>query len=118
MAPQRPIVVHYEHPDWFRPLFRELDRRGVPHERWDAARQVLDPSADPRAGGIALFFNRMSPSAWKRGRSGAITATLHLLAHVESRGVATFNGFTAFLHETSKALQISLLDRLALPAPR
>ena len=24
----RPIAVFYEHPDWFRPLFAELDRRG------------------------------------------------------------------------------------------
>ena len=26
----RPIAIYYEHPDWFRPLFAELDRRGRP----------------------------------------------------------------------------------------
>ncbi len=25
----RPIGIYYEHPDWFRPLFAELDRRGT-----------------------------------------------------------------------------------------
>jgi hypothetical protein len=25
-----PIGVYYEHPDWFRPLFSEMERRGVP----------------------------------------------------------------------------------------
>src|ERR687883_90275 len=35
-----PIAILHEHPDWFRPLFAELDRRGVPYERLDAATQV------------------------------------------------------------------------------
>ena len=26
----RPIAIYYEHPEWFRPLFAELDRRGIP----------------------------------------------------------------------------------------
>jgi len=25
-----PIAIFHEHPDWFRPLFAELDRRAVP----------------------------------------------------------------------------------------
>ena len=31
--PDRPIAVYHEHPDWFRPLFTELERRGVPYAR-------------------------------------------------------------------------------------
>src|SRR5437660_1309905 len=34
---ERPIAIYYEHPDWFRPLFQELDRRRVPYVRVDAA---------------------------------------------------------------------------------
>ena len=30
-AEAKPIAIYYEHPDWFRPLFAELDRR-VPNE--------------------------------------------------------------------------------------
>ena len=40
----RPIAVYYEHPEWFRPLFEELDRRGLPYVRLDASRQRFDPS--------------------------------------------------------------------------
>ena len=29
----RPIGIYYEHPEWFRPLFAELDRRGMPYVR-------------------------------------------------------------------------------------
>ena len=39
-----PIAVYYEHPRWFEPLFAELDRRGVPYVRLDAARHHFDTS--------------------------------------------------------------------------
>src|SRR5580704_7424001 len=35
---KRPIGVYYEHPRWFEPVFAEMDRRGVPYVRLDAAR--------------------------------------------------------------------------------
>jgi glutathione synthase/RimK-type ligase-like ATP-grasp enzyme len=60
----------------------------------------------------------MSPSAWKRGRASAIFYTHDYLARVERDGTAVFNGTAAFRFETSKALQLSLLARLGLPAPR
>ena len=44
---ERPIAIYYEHPDWFRPLFQALDRRGVPYVRLDAARHRFD-AADGR----------------------------------------------------------------------
>src|SRR3712207_7540730 len=31
-----PIAVYYEHPEWFRRLFAELERRGVDYVRLDA----------------------------------------------------------------------------------
>jgi hypothetical protein len=40
-----PIGVYYEHPEWFRPLFAELDRRGTRYVRLDAARHRFDPAA-------------------------------------------------------------------------
>ena len=27
------LGIYYEHPDWYRPLFDELDRRGVAYEK-------------------------------------------------------------------------------------
>ena len=112
----RPLAVYYEHPDWFRPLFTELERRGTPHQRLHVDDHRYDP-ADP-APPYSLVFNRMSPSAWLRGRGDAVFYTLQYLAHLERLGVRVVNGYRAFVVETSKAIQLSLLARLGLPYPR
>jgi len=113
---ERPIGIYYEHPDWFKPLFAELDRRGVAYERIDAGRHRFDPTSDEDAR-FGLVFNRMSPSAYLRGRSHSILYTQHYLAHLEQLGVRVVNGVQAFRNETSKALQLSLLKSLGLPFP-
>ncbi|MGZ8832649.1 MAG: ATP-grasp domain-containing protein [Thermoanaerobaculia bacterium] len=117
-AVQRPITIYYEHPNWFRPLFLELDRRETPYVRVDAGQHGFDPSEPPLNGNRpALVFNRMSPSAWKRGRSSAIFYTHDYLGHLEQQRVKVFNGAAAYRFETSKALQVSLLKQLELPVP-
>jgi len=102
---QRPIAIYYEHPDWFRPLFQELDRRGVPYVRVDAADHRFD-AGDGRPP-YSLVFNRMSPSAYLRGHGNAIFYTLHYLAYLKRHGVRVINGYDAYVTETSKALQLS-----------
>ena len=113
---ERPIAIYYEHPDWFRPLFAELDRWRVPYVRLDAARHRFDASDGPPP--YSLVFNRMSPSAYLRGAGNAIFYTLHYLAHLKRHGVRVINGYDAYVTETSKALQLSLLRELGLPYPR
>jgi glutathione synthase/RimK-type ligase-like ATP-grasp enzyme len=115
VSPSRPIAILYEHPHWFEPLFAELERREIPYVKLDAARHGFDPT---RGDEFALLFNRMSPSAWKRGHAEAIFSTGDYLAHLESREILLFNGSRSFALETSKALQVSLLSRLRLPVPR
>ncbi len=115
MTPYRPIAIFYEHPHWFEPLFAELERRKTPHVRIDASRHGFDPSQDEEE--FSLLFNRMSPSAWKRGHGGAIFATRDYLAHLERRGTPVFNGSRCFALEISKASQVSLLEGLGLPVP-
>jgi biotin carboxylase len=112
----RPIGIYYEHPDWFRPLFTELDRRGTPYERLDAGRHRYD-ATNGDGSHYGLVFNRMSPSAYLRGRGHNILYTLNYLAHLEQLGVRVVNGLNAFRVETSKALQLSLLKSLDLPFP-
>lgn len=116
MADTRPIGIYYEHPDWFRPLFAELDRRGIEYERIDADRHWYD-AANSDGAQYSVVFNRMSPSAYLRGRGHSILYTLNYLAHLEQLGVRVINGVDAFRIETSKALQISLLKSLGLPFP-
>jgi len=116
MASTRPIGIYYEHPDWFRPLFQELDRRGTPYQALDANRHSYD-ATNGDGSQYGLVFNRMSPSASLRGRGHAILYTLNYLAHLEQLGVRVVNGLSAFRVETSKALQLSLLKSLGLPFP-
>ncbi|MEQ8330278.1 MAG: hypothetical protein RH859_07370 [Longimicrobiales bacterium] len=113
--PSDRLAVFYEHPDWFEPLFAELTRRGVPHVRLHADEQFLDPEAPVDA---ALVFNRMSPSAWQRGRTPAVFFTTPWLEAVEAAGTRVVNGTAAWATEVSKAYQLELLDRLGLPRPR
>ena len=73
----KPIAIYYEHPDWFRPLFAELKRRGTSYLAIDAGRHQYDPAeTEPEH---ALLFNRMSPSAYLRGNGQSIFYTLNYL---------------------------------------
>jgi hypothetical protein len=110
------LGILYEHPQWFAPLFAELDRRRVPYERIHAADLAFDPAS--RQAPYDLVVNRMSPSAYMRGHGHAIFASLAYLRWLDAVGVPVVNGATAFALELSKAAQITLLADLGLPHPR
>lgn len=112
----KPIAVYYEHPDWFRLLFAELDRRDIPYLPIHADRHQYDPAETTPE--FALLFNRMSPSAYLRDHGQGIFYTLNYLEHLERLGTRVINGRDAFTIEVSKALQLSLLNSLGLPYPR
>ena len=111
-----PFAIYHEHPDWFRPLFAELERRGIPFVRLDPRAHLYDPSTDRPP--YSLLFNRMSPSAYLRGGVQGMFFTLGYLAHVERVGLPVVNGAAAFTIETSKARQLTLLETLGLPFPK
>ncbi len=113
---RRPIAIYHEHPDWFRPLFAELDKRGIPFERLDAAAHCFDPSET----GVpwSLVFNRASPSAYLRGHAQSTFHTLHWLRHLAQISVPVVNGADAYTFELSKATQLDLLRQLGLPYPK
>jgi hypothetical protein len=117
-TPKQPIAIYYEHPHWFLPLFAEFERRGDPYVRINAAQHHFDPAHLNGEAGYSLLFNRMSPSAYRRGHGQGIFYTLYYLAHLEQRGRRVVNGHKAFRYETSKALQLSLLELLGLPYPK
>ncbi|HEX2693017.1 MAG TPA: hypothetical protein VHL12_03085 [Gemmatimonadaceae bacterium] len=115
-SPDGPIAIYYEHPDWFRPLFAELDRRGIAYERVDASAHSYDPAESDSP--YSLFFNRASPSAYLRGHAQVTFHTLNWLRHLERIGVPVVNGVVPYEMETSKALQLDILNELGLPYPR
>jgi hypothetical protein len=113
---EKPIGVLYERPEWFKPLFAELDRRAVAYEAIHAAGHVFDPGDHESR--YPLLVNRMSPSPWRRGHAHAIFHTLHYRAYLDEIGANVLNGYRAFAVEVSKSRQCALFARLGLRYPR
>src|SRR6267142_4224278 len=111
----KPIGIFYEHQRWFLPLFDKLNEQGIPYVPIDARSHSYDPRETEDR--YSLFFNRMSASAYLRGHGNAILYTLNYLAHVERSGIPIVNGRTSFMFETSKALQLSLFEKLNVRYP-
>ena len=116
MRPIRPIGILYEHPEWFKLLFAELDRRGLAYERLYVDEHWFDPAA--REAPYALVVNRVSPSSYMRGHAGSILYARQVLAWLAATGTPVVNGYDAYALETSKALQLLILERLGVPYPR
>ena len=115
-TPDGPIAIYYEHPDWFKPLFAELDRREIPYARVDASAHSYDPAETESP--YSLVFNRASPSAYLRGHQQVTFHTLSWLRHLERISVPLVNGPASYQMEISKALQLNVLEQLGLPYPR
>lgn len=112
----RPIAIIYEHEAWLEPLFSALDAQGIPYQKVFANDQVFDPAGPPPDWSLAV--NKVSPSSYLRGHSPSIAFARQYLPFLESHGIPVINGSDAFRLETSKALQLLLLKRLGIRAPR
>lgn len=115
MPNAKPIGIFYEHPDWFKPLFTMLERRGLPFTRIDAAQHFWDPAE--RSVPYSLVFNRASPSAYMRDRRQTTFHTLSWVRHLERIGVPVVNGSSIYGIELSKATQIDVLEELGIGYP-
>lgn len=110
----RSLGVLYEHPEWQKPLWAALDRRGLDYFALDLKKAAFDPGAVPTA---ALYFNQASPSAYVRGNTRAVPFALSLMRALETGGARVLNGSRAFSLELSKSAQAALLGRLGIPHP-
>ena len=106
------LAFLYEHPQWFAPIFAELERRKFPFEKIFIPEHFYEVGAQRAA--FKVLFNRMSPSANSRQHGSGIFHTLAYLDHLELQGVRVINGAKAFRYEISKAGQASLLKSLGL----
>lgn len=109
------LVVLFEHPEWQKPLFSALERRGVPFAAFDLKRGCFDPDRVPEA---PLYFNQASPSAYVRGNTRAVPLALSLMRSLELGGARVLNGSRAFALELSKSAQAALMRQLGIPHPR
>jgi glutathione synthase/RimK-type ligase-like ATP-grasp enzyme len=109
------LVILFEHPEWQKPLFSALERRGVRFGRFDLKQGAFDPDAAPDA---PLYFNQASPSAYVRGNTRAVPLALSLMRSLELGGARVLNGSRAFSLELSKSAQAALMQRLGILHPR
>src|SRR5580658_9200022 len=103
------LLVIYEHPEWQKPLFAALDRRGLSFTPFDLKRNAFDPASLPRA---RLYFNQASPSAYVRGNTRAVPFAYALMRSLELAGARVLNGTRAFALELSKSAQAALMHGL------
>jgi glutathione synthase/RimK-type ligase-like ATP-grasp enzyme len=109
------LVVLFEHPEWQKPLFAALERRGVRYGSYDLKQAAFDPSSAPEA---RLYFNQASPSAYVRGNTRAVPLALALMRSLELGGARVLNGTRAFSLELSKTAQAALMQQLGIDHPR
>jgi glutathione synthase/RimK-type ligase-like ATP-grasp enzyme len=109
------LAVLYEHPEWQKPLFAALERRGIRYAALDLKKAAFSDTDEPLA---PLYFNQASPSAYVRGNTRAVPYALAYMRALQIRGVGVLNGADAFALELSKTAQAALLRRLGVPAPR
>jgi glutathione synthase/RimK-type ligase-like ATP-grasp enzyme len=109
------LAVLFEHPEWQKPLFAALERRGIRYVALDLKRAAFSDADAPLA---PLYFNQASPSAYVRGNTRAVPYALSYMRALQIRGVRVLNGADAFALELSKTAQAALLRQLGIPAPR
>ena len=109
------LVVLHEHPEWQKPLFDALTRRGVPFAPFDLTRAAFTNHDAPPA---RLFFNQASPSAYLRGHTRAVPLALAYMRSLALMGARVLNGAEVFALELSKSAQATLLRTLGIDCPR
>jgi len=109
------LIVIHEHPEWQKPLFAALARRGIRYEAFDVTQAAFSNEEAPRA---PLYFNQASPSAYLRGNTRAVPLALAYMRTLEQHGARVLNGADVFALELSKSVQATLLRQLGIPTPR
>jgi glutathione synthase/RimK-type ligase-like ATP-grasp enzyme len=109
------LAVLYEHPEWQKPLFSALERRGIAFGAFDLKRAAFSNLESPTA---RLYFNQASPSAYVRGNTRAVPLALAYMRTLERQGARVLNGADVFALELSKSAQATLLRTLGIDTPR
>jgi glutathione synthase/RimK-type ligase-like ATP-grasp enzyme len=108
------LVVLYEHPEWQKPLFAALERRGVSYAGFNIVSAAFSNHETPAA---QLYFNQASPSAYVRGHARAVPLALAYMRSLEQQGARVLNGADVFALELSKSVQATLLRTLGIDTP-
>ena len=110
------LAIYYEHPAWFEPLFKILDKRGLSWSRVHIQDHVLDPTA--LVAPAPVVFNRLAMSSFLRQSEHAIYHSLAAISHWELAGARVLNGSAALNIDVSKSRQLSVFRSLGLAVPK
>jgi glutathione synthase/RimK-type ligase-like ATP-grasp enzyme len=108
------LIVLHEHPEWQKPLFAALERRGVAFAPFDLTQAAFSNAESPLA---SLYFNQASPSAYVRGHTRAVPLALAYMRTLDLLGARVLNGADVFALELSKSAQATLLRTLDIDTP-
>ena len=108
------LVVIHEHPEWQKPLFTAIERRGIAYAPFDLKQAAFSNDETALA---RLYFNQASPSAYVRGNTRAVPLALANMRTLERRGARVLNGADVFSLELSKSAQATLLRTLGIDTP-
>ena len=114
MTSRPDLVVLYEHPEWQKPLFAALERRGLAYAAFDLKHAAFSNVEPPMA---RLYFNQASPSAYVRGNTRAVPLALAYMRTLQRLGARVLNGADVFALELSKSAQATLLRTLGVDTP-
>jgi carbamoylphosphate synthase large subunit len=115
MSNQPSLAIVYEHPEWFKPLFATLDRRGVAYRAISFEDHLFDlADKHPPA---PVVFSRLAMSSFLRQDEHPIFYAQALYAHWELNGARVINGSRALAVDASKARQMSVIQSLGLDIP-
>lgn len=115
-GPMKPdLVILYEHPKWFEPLFAALERRGISFEAIRLSDHRFDPAVAEAPAPVVL--NRVAMSSFLREREHGIFYAEALLDHWARAGARVLNGAQVIAVDSSKARQLSLIAGLGYGVP-
>jgi len=115
MSKQPSLAIVYEHPEWFKPLFAALDRRGVDYQAFPFENHQFD-LADRHAP-APVVLSRLAMSSFLRQDEHPIFYAQALYAHWELSGAHVINGSKALAIDANKARQLSVIQSLGLDIP-
>jgi glutathione synthase/RimK-type ligase-like ATP-grasp enzyme len=109
------IAILFEHDEWHEPLFSRMEARKISFARIDLKSGAYEEGDLPEA---RLYYNMVSPSAYKRGNQRAVAYSLSLCRALELAGRKVLNGVSSIQFEMSKSAQIALMRKLKIDHPR
>jgi len=115
MSKQPALAIVYEHPEWFKPLFATLDRRGIDYKAFPFEDHRFD-LAEKHAP-APVVFSRLAMSSFLRQDEHPIFYAQALYAHWELNGAHVINGSKALAIDANKARQLSVIQSLGLAIP-